>query len=482
MLLQHEQRAILAQRIDPKLIMASAFLQLNSMELLQTIENELLDNPALDTLDDAPCAGDCIDPASCPYCSAQLPTAAKSDNDTEAPDWEDYERDEPFSSPLVGESDDEFDVIGSLEAELTLQDHLRSLLRAAVSSDDYAIGEYLISCLDERGWLDGSVESIARDLGVDESDVCRLLTVIQSFDPPGVGARTLQECLQLQLQFLREDNADSKDLRIIRVAERIVTDYFEHVGARRYAKLARAVGVPSEAIKAALEFIRTRLNPFPASAFRAPWQFRPANTRTTIRPDVIIRRAALGYEVEIAGSEMANLCVNANYRDAYSAIKEGQSAHTPNDRKHFVEHVERAELFLRILRQRRDTLRQITKGIIECQTGFLETGSRQFLRPLTRTSVARKLDVHESTVSRATANKFVQLPNQEVVSFNIFFNGTLSVKDAIDSLIQDEDPANPLSDIQIVERLKERGIEVARRTIVKYREQEKILSSTHRRR
>ena len=139
-------------------------------------------------------------------------------------------------------------------------------------------------------------------------------------------------------------------------------------------------------------------------------------------------------------------------------------------------------MFIRHLDQRKQTLKYITQCIAELQVGFLETGSRQFLRPLTRTQVARILKFHESTVSRATANKYVQLPNQEVVGFDIFFDGSLSTKDAIEEIIQDEDPTSPLSDQQIVALLQEKGITVARRTIVKYRESQKILSSTRRRR
>ena len=138
-------------------------------------------------------------------------------------------------------------------------------------------------------------------------------------------------------------------------------------------------------------------------------------------------------------------------------------------------------MFIRNINQRRQSLRQITRCIIDFQTGFLETGSRQFLRPLTRTRVAQLLEIHESTVSRATANKFVQLPNQEVVSYNMFFNSSLSVKDAIESLIHSENPAQPLSDQQIVEQLAG-GVHLARRTVVKYRDTLKILSSTRRRR
>jgi RNA polymerase sigma-54 factor len=297
-----------------------------------------------------------------------------------------------------------------------------------------------------------------------------------------VGAQSLQECLLLQLRYLCDEDSTSEDSAIRAIAERLVRDHFDHIGAHRYAKLARAVGIPIEEVKQAVEFIRTRLNPFPASQFRPPWAYRPTNSKATVRPDVVIRRTEFGYEVDVLGTEGYALSVNPLYRDIYTQVKNGQLHQSEDDKKHFTEYVERAELFIRNINQRRQSLRQITRCIIDCQIGFMETGSRQFLRPLTRTRIARVLNIHESTVSRATANKYVQLPNQEVVSYHVFFNSSLSIKDAIEAIIQEEDPASPFSDQQIMQLLTAKGIHVARRTIVKYRESQKILSSTRRRR
>lgn len=482
-LLQQEQRQVIAQRIDPKIIMANTILQLTSMELTQTVENELIDNPALDTMEEPTCEGNCIDPSSCPYCMSRKAREAEHEAQMESIDSGDHEIEyEAAFGGMSFESEEDYDPVGNLEAEMTLQEHLRGLLRAAVPTEDYWVGEYIINNLDDRGWLDDTIENIAMELDVPVEDIERLLLIIQSFDPPGVGARSLQECLLLQLRYLREESPASPDKQINCNAEELVRNHFDHVVAGRYTKLARAAKISVEEARRTKEYIRTRLNPFPASQFRPPWAFRPANNKSAVRPDVMIRRTELGYDVEVLGAEPYTLGVNPAYRDAYHQIKNGSGGHSDDEKKHFIEHVERAELFIRNLNQRRHTLRMITKCIIDCQTGFLETGSRQFLRPLTRTRVAKMLSIHESTVSRATANKFVQLPNQEVVPFHVFFNSSLSVKDAIEEIIQEEDPANPLSDQQIAELLTDRGITVARRTIVKYRESQKILSSTRRRR
>jgi RNA polymerase sigma-54 factor len=479
-LLQQEQRQVVVQRIDPKIIMANTILQLTSMELNQTIENEIMENPALETLDEVLCDGNCVDPASCPHCSARK----HRDNDEvplrETPDSGDHETEyESLFGTNIPDNDDDYDPVSNLEAEMTLQEHLRGLLRAAVSGEDYWIGEYLIHNLDDKGWLGDTVDNIAFDLGVEPDKVLEILQVLQSFDPPGVGARDLRECLLLQLRFLREESPENT---VIGWAEVIVEKAWDHVVAKRYPKIARACALSQDEVKQASEYIRAQLNPNPAGQFRPPWTYRPTNHKVAVRPDVMIRRTELGYEVDVLGVEPYALSITTSYRELYAQIKKGIGHHSEETKKHITEYVERAELFIRNLNQRRHTLRMITKCIIDCQMGYLETGSRQFLRPLTRTQVAKMLSIHESTVSRATANKFVQLPNQDVVGFNIFFNSSLSIKDAIEEIIQEEDSSNPLSDQQIADKLRDRGINVARRTIVKYREAQKILSSTRRRR
>ena len=479
--IQQEQRTALTQRIDPKLIVANSILQLSNMELVQSIEAELLENPALETQEDTGCDGGCIDPNACPYCAAR--ERARQEDEQETLDSGDHqmEYDNEFDGGAMPDAEEDYDFAGNLESETTLREHLTSLLHTAVPSEDYEVGEYLINSLDERGWLIESAFHIACELDVPEAQVCRLLEIIQSFDPPGVGAQDLRQCLLLQLRALREEAAPGLQ-KCNEHATRMIEEQFDHVCSSRQSKIARALKIPPDDVKRALEYIRARLNPFPASQFRLPWMSRPANNKTVVRPDVIIRRAEYGYEIDVPQTEGFALNINAQYREAYQRIKENADAGSAEANSHFIEYVERAERFIQNLAQRRQTLRQISRCVVECQAGFLETGSRQFLRALTRTHVAHLLEVHESTVSRATANKFVQLPNQEVVGFEIFFKGALSVKDAIAALIQEEDTADPLSDQQIVDLLQERGITVARRTVVKYRDQAKILSSTRRRR
>lgn len=484
MLLQNEQRQVVTQRIDPKIILANNILQLSTVELMQSIEAEILENPALETVDEAGCDGNCLDPSTCPYCSAHRNSQSEENSPAYEVEMIDFSGDYEPLPGVAYDQDEEYDFVGNLEAEMTLKEHLLSALRTVVPAEDFRIGEYIINSLNDRGWLDGTVETIAMDLEVDPADVERVLTAVQSLEPPGIGARSLQECLLIQLCYIRDFGVGVTPsiLRKNALAEQMMRHHFDLVSTNRYAKLSRAVGIPTDDVKEVLDYIRTRLNPFPANQFRPPWNYRPANVRAAVRPDVIIRRSEFGYDIDVVGVDTYGLSINPTYRAIYAEIKSGKGSHSDEQRKHVMEHVERAEQFMRSLHQRRQTLRQITRCVIECQSGFLETGSRQFLRALTRTQVARMLSVHESTVSRATANKYIQLPNQEVVSYNIFFNASLSVKDAIESLISNENPSQPLSDAQIVKLLEDKGIHVARRTVVKYRESQKILSSTRRRR
>jgi RNA polymerase sigma-54 factor len=476
-LLKQEQRQTVSQRIDPKLIMANAILQQNSMELAQHIEAELLENPALDVLEQEPaCNGSCPNPDECPYCSRRQQTPDTVEQSLDIPDA-DLEAD--FMPGMLFEAgDEEYDPLAHLEAEVTLQDHLRGLLRSALETDDIWIGEYLINCLDDMGWLGELPEDIAMQLGIELSDVMRVLSVLQAMDPPGVGARDLQECMLLQLRHLAEEGKPN------RIAEKMVTEAFADVVQGRISRLARVAKVSVDTARQTLDFIRTQLNPYPASAFRPPWASRPVNHRSSIRPDVIVRRTQFNYDIEVMGAETFLLGINPNYRQLYDTMRNGNGhAHlSEEDRRHVTEYVERAELFIRNLHQRRRTLKLITRCIVECQQGFIDTGNRAFILPLTRTRVADMLGLHESTVSRATSKKFVQLPNQEVVPFDLFFNGSLAIKSAIEEIIAAEDPTHPLSDQRIVELLAARGIDVARRTVVKYRDAQKILSSNRRRR
>lgn len=470
MRIEQSLKQTFAQKIDPKLIMANTILQMSALELQQTIEQELAENPALELPEEDPCEN-CDQPKTmcvdCPFCKQSI---AADDFDLSI-----YELEQPID--FASDAEEENDFISNVRAEVTLQDYLISQLRAVLASSEWEIGEYIISNINDSGYLEGTIEEFAHEMGRDPDQVEAVLAVIQTFDPPGIGARDIRECLRIQLERLEEDDQGNS------IALAIVRDLWQEMLAGKIGRMARKLRVSTREILDAIEFVKKRLNPYPGNGFRPPFQNEGDSGSSAVRPDVIVRRSTAGYEIEIVGHDHYFLNVNSRYKALYEEMKNGGgNKFSKEDKKHIVEFVERAELFIKNINERRRTLRQITKAIVEYQQGYLETGARSFLRPLTRTKLARSLKMHESTVSRATANKYVQLPSEEVVPFDFFFDGSVSVKDLIGELINNEDKRNPLSDQQIADILRERGYDVARRTVVKYREAQKILSSRQRRR
>ncbi|MCE5198406.1 MAG: RNA polymerase factor sigma-54 [Armatimonadota bacterium] len=471
MLIEQGLRQTLSQKIDPKLIMANNILQLSALELQQVVEQELAENPALEVPEEDPCEN-CEQPKTlCIDCPFRKQSVSSDDTDLSV-----YELEQPIDFAADAE-DGESDFIANIRAEITLQSHLTQVMHSVMPAEQLGIGEFIISNINDSGYLECTVEEIAHDMGVDIAEVEEVLAILQTFDPPGIGARDLQECLKIQLERLAEDDRGNP------VALEIVRDYWSEMLGGKIGKMARRLKVTAKDIVSAIEFVRRQLNPYPGNSFRPPYQNEATNQGGSVRPDVVVRRTQAGYDIEIAGNDQYVLNINSRYRTMYNDIKNGGGkSYTKDDKKHITEFVERADMFIRYINERRRTLRQITKAIIEFQQGYLETGAKAFIRPLTRTKIARSLSVHESTVSRATANKYLQLPSEEVVSFDFFFDGAVSVKDLIGELIASEDKCNPLSDQQIAEILQERGLNVARRTVVKYREAQKILSSRQRRR
>ncbi len=476
----HSQRQSQQQRIAPHLIQANTLLQCSTLELMQMIEQEQRENPALDEGEDdleleaAPDAagGDAVD-------EERQATA----DEMELARYE-FDCPEPGTLP---QGDSDFDPLMMARAQTNLSETLLSYLRAtAKSAEDIRIAEYLVNGLDERGYLQ-----------IDEDEACAVLRVpcaliqsgiqrLQACDPPGIGARNLRECLLLQLCALREQGEGP---HYNAMAERLVSAHWDTLVQRRHGRLARRLGVAPECMDEALLFIQQHLTPHPAAQYRQPWEHRPDGQSLTIKPDVVIRRGLTGFEIDVLGFENLALHINPHYRTLYADIRDGRKdkrAHaallTPDHQKHVVAYVERANLFLKNLQQRRRTIHKIARALVESQQGFLETGQRAFLRPLTRTRLAQTVGMHESTISRALLHKYVQLPSQEVVAFDIFFEQAATVKDAVAEIVASESADAPLSDQAITDLLKARGAVVARRTVVKYREELRIPASYLRRR
>lgn len=444
------------------------------MELSEVIDQELAENPALERPDDDLCSSCTLPKELCSDCPQRV---KQSKEEPEPADWRDlYARETASFGEQASLDDPDFDPLENVCSQMTLHDFLRDQLHATVEPELYTLGEYIIGGINPSGYFEGDLEEISMDTATDPEVVQQVLEIIQWFDPPGVGARTLQECLLIQLQTLDERTAT------VELALRMVRDFWHETSNHKVSRLASQLKASRGEVEEALQFITTSLKPHPGENFRPPWD-NSQSSAAPVQPDIIVRRTMAGYEVEVLVSDAQLLAINNTYRSAYSRIRNGGARdYSSNERRHVVEYVERANIFIQSIAQRRKTLRAITKFVLEYQQGYLETGQKSFMRPLTKTQVARALEVHESTVSRATANKWVQLPTEEVVGFDVFFDGATSVRDVIAEIIAGEDKSRPLSDQEIAEMLQERGLTVARRTVMKYREAMNILSSRRRRR
>lgn len=514
---ENTQRQVQVQKLAPHLIQANALLQCSTQELLQVIEQEQQENPALEMLDAGPdvsdggcrlCPGSRIGSCShCPFSRESSAQSRKRDDDDglslaeslamlaargeeTAEDERQAARAENEFGQLGGEEGEgEFDPLILARTETSLAEQLLLHLRATSETpEELMVAEYLVDSLDERGWLQVDIDEACAVLRIP----CRLVTQgierLQSCDPPGVGARDLRECLLLQMRHLREEG-DEPNFDLIALT--LVQQHWDSLIKQRYTVLARKLGLPLKRIQTALDFIK-KLKPNPAAGFRMPWDHQQNGQSRSIRPDVIIRRSGVGFTVEVLGFDNTSLQVNPYYRGLYDAIRTSRkNGEAPRDsgvrlsddhQKHVIAYVERANMFMKNLQQRRRTIQKITMTLIECQQGFLETGQRSFLRPLTRTNLAKMVDMHESTISRALLYKYVQLPNQDVLPFDIFFENAVTVKGIIAALVSEETQESPLSDQALVDALQERGLTVARRTVVKYREEMRISASYLRRR
>ncbi len=467
-------------KVTPKQIAANYILQLSSMELQDAINQELEENPALD-LDEVQVCPLCGNPLTGRICLTCFGTGKLSG----AQQYQDTEPLEGTSLMQRDDDDEEFDPIVRAEAEQTLAEYLSWNVRVQVPQRLHHVAEYLIGNLNDNGYLEGTVEDAAAATKVSVSDVEEVLRAIQSIEPWGLGARDTRECLIIQMDHLAESGE-----AVPAHARAIVSGHFRELGEHKFGDIAQALRITREDVQAAWDYIKDNLNPFPAHAFTAgPDGTSIGGRQVALRPDVIILKNEQGdFDVEVIESRRFSLRVNPVYRQLVGQLQAARAAGSAapqmddKERQHIREYVTRAKFFIDNINQRRQTMARITEVIVECQRDFLEKGV-QSLRPLTRAEVGERIGMHESTVSRATAGKFVLLPAGQVIPFSMFFTASLGTKDVIKNIIEVEDRTHPYSDQEIVEKLRnDNGIILARRTVAKYREELKILPARLRRR
>ncbi len=468
--LVQEQR----QMVSPSLIEANYILSLSQQELQEVIRQELLVNPALELEDRAVCpvCSGVLDGPFCPICH----TSQRAERQETS--YEDYPE-VLVQQTAQGFTEDDFDPLNLVATETSLRQQILSDVATLLPDDDLAIAGWLIESLDERGYLTASIAAVAAEFGADEARVERILGVIQQVAPVGVAARDMRECLLLQLDYLAHDGLVPPP-----AVRRIVTEHLEDLALHKHGYIAAQLGIDTEEVEAARDFIRSQFSPFPLQRQEArPW--RSPNSDPYVAPDAII--AIHGGDdgddgtllVEVIEAQHYLLRMNGLYASLAGRNWTSQQVGEA-DRRHIRELTTRAKFFIANVNQRRETLHKIVGCLAELQEDFLRGGVRE-LRPLTRAIVAQQIGVHESTVSRATANKYVMLPNRQVIPFSDFFTPSLSTKDIIrEMIVKERAKGRPLTDREICDRLLNEGIRIARRTVAKYRAELGILPSMMR--
>ena len=353
----------------------------------------------------------------------------------------------------------------SIAQPKSLQEHLSSQVAlAGLSETDRPVADLLIGSINDDGYLTTSIEDLSLTTGFDVARLRELLEVIQEFDPIGVGARDLKECLILQLQRLGKEDS---------LVASIVRDHLDELGARKYANVAKALKLSVEEVQQAAHFIGT-LEPKPGRMFTAE---APAY----VLPEVVVQKVGDEYIIILNRDQIPHLFISKHYRELM------ENAGTGQDVKDYVRDKIRAgALLIKSIHQRQQTIYRIAFEIVRVQRDFLDHGISH-LKPLTMVEIASLLGIHETTVSRAIANKYMQTPRGTFEMKYFFTPGyknadgvevsNKTIKDTIAQIVAAEDTMNPLSDQAMVAMLKEKGITVARRTIAKYRDELRILPS-----
>jgi len=472
--LRQTQRLVMT----PMLQQAIHLLQLSTVELQELLQKELEENPLLE---EAP-----ADDAAGPEVEVQgeaVPEGPRAEATPEmaTPEAVDVVPDLPFDiSEVIFGPPEERSLVQQEEHEETrfenfvgnttsLADHLDEQLRLSVMEPDIrAAAEEIIGNLDDDGYLRATIDEIADKRGLAPPVVERALTLVQGFDPIGVAARDLRECLLIQLRDAgRAEPANP-------LAIEILDQHFEALQRCKYPEIARALKVDQECVIEAVQEI-AMLEPKPGR------RFAPVETRYVV-PDVLVKKVGDDYAIILNEDGMPRLRINAYYR---SVIGQGDEA-----RRYVEDRLRSAVWLIKSIQQRQKTLYKVTHSIVQFQRAFLDKGLPH-LRPLSLRDVAEDIRMHESTVSRVTTSKFVETP-QGVLPLKFFFHSgiaksqgdevsSVSVKKMIEDLVAKEELVKPLSDQDITRALRQEGLTIARRTVAKYREELGILPSHQRR-
>lgn len=470
--------------VTSRLITSSTILHLTSDELESAVTQEQLENPAFEVIEQRIClfCGSPMQGQTCTSCgytgyAGQLNQPAFATSETSNDEsitehqWNEYFHSNIDDYGLAEtEDDEELDPLASIPTGQTLAEVLLEQLEALISANDAPIAEQLVGNLDERGYLEISVQEIAEQLATPLERVEYVLNQLQTLEPAGIGARNLRECLLIQLETLSESEIPHP------LASVLIDRYLDQLGRSQFQQIARELKVSEQEVRQATQYIRKTLHPYPAHTYHANGS-TGSTYATYTRPDIIIRKVDTGFEVELIEEKRYRFSIGPGYGTQPLSLDNEITSEEVQGYMRY--HSDRAKFFIDSVHRRWRTLERIAELIIDYQREFFEKGIR-YLRPFTRVEVATRLNLDEGTVSRALAHKYALLPNGRLIPLSDFFDGSLSVKDVMRELISSEKPGNRLSDEELARLLNARGIPIARRTVTKYREEMGILSSRER--
>ncbi len=433
----------MGMRVTPALLNLAQLLSLPTMALHQLVQQEITSNPALEEVEREDVDSDPLDAAL--EEQSRLRDAAASD----------YERIRLAADPT-------FDALTIVAAPRSLSEVLLADLHVCLPEEEYAIALLLVGSLDDQGFLTEEPENIALTLQVSPERVQSVLKRLRELGPPGIATRNMCECLLAQIDELSGQGVECASARSV------IQNHLEDLGAHRYTHIARQLHISVDTVREVRSFIQQYLWPYPVQAAHAPSDEKHRIRYMQADLSIIYREGH--FVVEVLQSPRRFLQLNPLYQE----LAHHAASLDEDERMHVQEYVGRARTFLANLRQREATLQRIGEAIVARQEEFLRYGVRHLV-PMTRSEIAAELSLHESTVSRATADKAAMLPDGRLLALKEFFVAARGVQDVLRELIDTE--TKPLSDAELARLLSDRGYRIARRTVAKYREQMKILPS-----
>jgi len=480
MALEQKLHLKLSQKLimTPSLQQAIKLLQLSKLELQEVLNQELLENPLLEeTAEEAKAEETPAEEAEVAKSNTEEPpkleVKEKEKDSFDEIDYDAYFQDYieyGYNPRGMSEEHEEFPIENTLTRPPNLSDHLTwQLSMSDASPRTKEIAQFIIGNIDEDGYLRASNDEIVASGNFAPDEVQKAVDAVQMLDPIGVGARDLRECLLLQLRFLEIDEP---------LVEVVIRDHWDEFMQRKFVPLAKSLGIDMKTLEGIVEIIK-HLDPKPGRKY--------SNERAIyVEPDVYVHKVGDEYIIVLNEDGMPKLRINSGYRSMLNSMDSKSDGETVN---YIKDKIRSAVWLIKSLDQRQRTIYKVADSIVKHQREFLEKGI-DFLRPLVLRDVADDIQMHESTVSRVVSNKYMHTPRGLFLMKYFFHSGidsdtgedisSLTVKKKIQSYIENEDPRKPLSDSKIMKILNDEGINIARRTVAKYRDELNIPSSTDR--